>query len=190
MLSRFSAILVIAACLLSPNAAAQSSRLDQWRSVAGCWAGEAHETNSIGEDFRQTGRMLVRATDSGISVEETFRVTLATGHYAPLADAGLRHVRENWTFDARSNLLMIAVDDGPGRAAGISADGRAFFRTFLFYHPRREMTLRGEARGHIVNNDEIEHAGELIDVFGDYRESYRLTWRRIGSPDAACLFTD
>ena len=185
------AALVLAALVGQTSASAPSDRMSALKELAGCWSVQAAETNTVGEVLHQIGAIRVRTTPTGEAVELSFElvVTEATGLYADVPER--RSFREELTFDATSSLLSIATvrpsSPAPARStAALSEDGRNVFRTFLFYHPARRITLFGEDRWSIVSSDEVSNTTEIGDVFGDYHETFRATWRRVASDDERC----
>lgn len=170
---------------------AYAERISELAVLEGCWAVDAEENNTLGEVFNQTGtvRVVADPADHAVAFDYDYRVTEATGVYASIST--IRQMRERLIFDAAAG--MIAVESyGPGATepgvsnAALSADGRQVFRTFMFHHPRRDITLFGEDLMTIRSQTEIRRTNEIRDVFGAYRETYVEEWRRIGHDPAGC----
>ncbi len=165
---------------------AQAEPLDGLNELIGCWQVQAKEENSLGEFFEQSGYVNVTSPPGSghIFLVHHLNITVAEGMYEDIAKE--RVISEVMTYDANSHLLTISVSTPRSptpkqETAAISADGRVIVRTFMFYHPRREITLIGRDTIRRVAEDEVSQITEINDAFGEYRETYSSTWRL--SPD-------
>ena len=184
------AALVLFAVTTSAYSAADD-RFSGLLVLTGCWQVEAEEENSLGNGFKQEGTLRVRSILDGRALEfsQRYEVSEATGLYTSLSK--VRLFRQEISFDSRSNTLTVAStrpeDPAPTiKKSAISSDGRRIFQTFMFYHPRRGMTLFGEEYINIESANEVNTINRIRDVFGDYRETYTATWTRQSESTDSC----
>ncbi|GAM99059.1 hypothetical protein U91I_02697 [alpha proteobacterium U9-1i] len=155
-------------------------------ALPGCWEIAAEENNTSAEVLRQNGHALItRETPDALDIRKTFNVTVATGLYAPLLQASPRRSGERWRLE--NNMLSIESQSATPNRAGLSPDRRETFRTFMFYHARREITLFGEERLRIESPDRVNVDTRIRDVFGAYHETYTEHWRRVAPAECAGL---
>lgn len=166
--------------------------ISELSALKGCWSVMAEEDNTIGEIFRQEGLISVNHDTNvpSLTINRYFEVTEATGLYSGIGP--IRKSSQVLRHDKRSNL-MFTTDTSANSSvptvgkAGLSADGKSLFRTFIFYHPRRKMTLFGEDYLRMVSATEVVNETRIKDVFGDYRETYKARWIRTGNSPDTCL---